>query len=129
MDDHDEDEFGMGSSDDDDFLAAELDATSNPKRKPPPSDEEPCSKRIDNGYPTTCEPAVAVLKDVFKMDAFRLKQEAAISRILHGGSAVVVFPTGGGKSLCYQVPALVFEEMDKLVEDRGEGEGGITLVV
>lgn len=129
MEDHDEDEFGMGSSDDDDFLAAELEVAPNLKRKPPPSDDEPAAKRSANGYPTTCAAAVTILKDVFKMDAFRLKQEAVISRILHGGSAVVVFPTGGGKSLCYQVPALVFEDMDKSVEDRGEGEGGITLVV
>lgn len=129
MDDHEKGEFGMGSSDDDDFLAAELDVAPTLKRKSPPSDDETSSKRIANAYPTTCEAAVNILKDVFKMDAFRLKQEAAISRILHGGSAVVVFPTGGGKSLCYQVPALVFEDMDKLVEGRGESEGGITLVV
>jgi RecQ family ATP-dependent DNA helicase len=130
MADHEEDEFGMGVSDDEDFLAAELDATSsNLKRKEPPSDELPPSKRPANAYPTICKAAVSILKDVFKMNAFRLKQEAAISRLLHGGSAVVVFPTGGGKSLCYQVPALVFEDMDKLVEDRGEGMGGITLVV
>jgi RecQ family ATP-dependent DNA helicase len=130
MVDYDDEAFGMGSSDDEDFLAAELDAASpNLKRKSPPSNDLPPSKRLANGYPTTSETAVNILKDVFKMDAFRLKQEAAISRLLHGGSAVVVFPTGGGKSLCYQVPALVFEDMDKLVKDRGEGEGGITLVV
>jgi hypothetical protein len=44
-----------------------------------------------------------VLKSRFGMNGFRLEQEAAITRILDGGSAVVVFPTGGGKSLCYQV--------------------------
>lgn len=127
---HEEDEFGMGSSDDNEFLAAELDVISpNFKRKSPPSDELPASKRPANSYPTTSEAAVTILRKVFQMDAFRLKQEAVISRILHGGSAVVVFPTGGGKSLCYQLPALVFEDMDKSVEDRGEGQGGITLVV
>ncbi|KAA8574219.1 hypothetical protein EYC84_005726 [Monilinia fructicola] len=53
----------------------------------------------------------------------------AISRILDGESAVVVFPTGGGKSLCFQIPALAFEEEDKLQNSRQEGEHGITLVV
>jgi superfamily II DNA helicase RecQ len=58
-----------------------------------------------------------------------LKQEQVIARILGGKSAAVVFPTGGGKSLCYQIPALVFSEEDKLAGIRGEGESGITLVV
>ena len=65
----------------------------------------------------------------FVLKAFRLKQEPAIARILGGGSAVVVFPTGGGKSLCYQIPALAFSEVYKLENIRGEGEYGITLVV
>jgi superfamily II DNA helicase RecQ len=44
-----------------------------------------------------------ILKERFGLNGFRLEQEAAITRVLDGGSAVVVFPTGGGKSLCYQV--------------------------
>jgi ATP-dependent helicase YprA (DUF1998 family) len=47
--------------------------------------------------------ASKILKDRFALNSFRLEQEGAITRILDGGSAVVVFPTGGGKSLCYQV--------------------------
>jgi len=43
------------------------------------------------------------LRTCFGLQEFRLKQEAAIARLLAGGNAVVVFPTGGGKSLCYQV--------------------------
>jgi superfamily II DNA helicase RecQ len=58
-----------------------------------------------------------------------LKQEQVISRILNGGSAAVVFPTGGGKSLCYQIPALVFSEVDKLADTHGDGDHGITLIV
>ena len=47
--------------------------------------------------------AIKVLNQSFGLDRFHLDQEAVISRLLDGGSAVVIFPTGGGKSLCYQV--------------------------
>jgi hypothetical protein len=73
--------------------------------------------------------AVKVLKDTFNHNSFQFKQEQVISRVLAGGSATVVFPTGGGKSLCYQIPALVFSELDKLEGVRGERDGGITLVI
>jgi DEAD/DEAH box helicase len=73
--------------------------------------------------------ALRVLREVFGLEAFRLKQEQVILRILAGRSAAVVFPTGGGKSFCYQIPALVFSELDKLEGTRGERDGGITLVV
>jgi hypothetical protein len=47
--------------------------------------------------------AVRILKERFGLEKFQLEQEAVISRLLNGESTVVVFPTGGGKSLCYQV--------------------------
>ncbi len=47
-----------------------------------------------------------VLRRVFGFSAFRGLQEAAIDRVMAGGDALVLMPTGGGKSLCYQVPAL-----------------------
>jgi len=47
-----------------------------------------------------------VLRQVFGFPAFRGLQEAAIERVVAGGDALVLMPTGGGKSLCYQVPAL-----------------------
>ena len=56
-----------------------------------------------------------VLKDVFGFDDFRPGQEAAMTTLLAGGSVLAVMPTGAGKSLCYQVPALVL--------------GGLTIVV
>ena len=81
---------------------------------------------IDDEYPTSSPLARKVLRDIWGYPRFRLKQEEAISRLIHGGSAVVVFPTGGGKSLVYQVPALAFDRYD---EENGQGKGGVTLVV
>ena len=47
-----------------------------------------------------------VLKRVYGYPAFRGKQGAVVERIVAGGDAVVLFPTGAGKSLCFQIPAL-----------------------
>ena len=56
-----------------------------------------------------------VLKKVFGYDSFRPGQEAAMDALLAGRNVLTVMPTGSGKSLCFQVPALV--------------KGGLTLVV
>jgi ATP-dependent DNA helicase RecQ len=56
--------------------------------------------------PATATP-LAVLHEVFGYGAFRGPQQAIVEHVVTGGDALVLMPTGGGKSLCYQVPAIV----------------------
>ncbi len=61
----------------------------------------------------------AVLRERFGFDAFRPHQEAVCQALVNGSDVLLVMPTGAGKSLCYQLPALV----------RAHGGGGAALVV
>jgi ATP-dependent DNA helicase RecQ len=47
-----------------------------------------------------------ILREVFGYDTFRGPQEAIVNHVCAGGDALVLMPTGGGKSLCYQIPAI-----------------------
>lgn len=50
---------------------------------------------------------LATLKSVFGYDAFRGEQEEVVSHLVNGGDALVIMPTGAGKSMCYQLPSLI----------------------
>jgi ATP-dependent DNA helicase RecQ len=59
--------------------------------------------------------ALRVLQRVFGYDSFRGQQQEVIDHVAAGGDALVLMPTGGGKSLCYQIPALVREGVGVVV--------------
>ena len=61
------------------------------------------------------ERALKTLKQVFGYDAFRGQQAAIIEQVVTGHDALVLMPTGGGKSLCYQLPALLREGLAVVV--------------
>lgn len=48
----------------------------------------------------------AILKNIFNFDQFRGDQEKIVNSVIKGENALILMPTGGGKSLCYQIPAL-----------------------
>jgi len=50
-----------------------------------------------------------LLHDVFGVDALRAGQQRVIDSVLEGRDTLAIMPTGGGKSLCYQIPASIFK--------------------
>ncbi|KAF2665199.1 ATP-dependent DNA helicase [Microthyrium microscopicum] len=131
----DGDEFGFSSGDEEALLAIpDNPQPSGMKRKSDSNDQDFPSKRHASSSQEFTNPAIEhlaqkLLIERFGIPKFRLEQKAAVSRLLHGKNAVVVFPTGGGKSLCYQLPAIVFPELDRLEGVRGPDDHGISIVV
>ena len=77
---------------------------------------------------TTSTNPAQVLQEVFGYGAFRGPQQEIVEHVVGGGSALVLMPTGGGKSLCYQIPALcrsgvgvVVSPLIALMQDQVEG--------
>src|SRR5947209_12095160 len=58
---------------------------------------------------------LAVLRDTFGFPAFRDGQQAVVDRLLAGRSVLAIFPTGGGKSVCYQLPALLLDGLTLVI--------------
>ena len=80
------------------------------------------------GKPRSMQP-LTVLQERFGHASFRGQQVDAITRILNGSHALVIMPTCMGKSLCYQIPALIFADQD-LNSDAGDATPrGLTLVI
>ena len=63
----------------------------------------------------TIDEARAVLRQYFGYPDFRAPQLPAVNAVLSRRDAVIVLPTGGGKSICFQVPALCLERLSVVV--------------
>jgi ATP-dependent DNA helicase RecQ len=61
---------------------------------------------FSSGAPAMPRDPLAVLRDVFGHKSFRGQQSDVVEHVVGGGDAVVLFPTGAGKSMCYQIPAI-----------------------
>ncbi|RWA13157.1 hypothetical protein EKO27_g1943 [Xylaria grammica] len=124
-----------GSDDDllDDVDADELLSAGSKRVNPVHNNVQQPSKRVKQTS-TYDDIARSILKREFGYDDFRHEQAAAIRAILNGENTLAVFPTGAGKSLCYQIPAIAFEELDAagLTERQSKTaaiSSGITIVV
>ena len=80
------------------------------------SDEPAPAGQAELTLPSTVtQTPLDILKNVFGHEQFRPLQKGIIDHILKGQDALIVLPTGGGKSLCYQLPALIFDGVTVVV--------------
>ncbi|OAR01377.1 hypothetical protein LLEC1_04929, partial [Akanthomyces lecanii] len=79
--------------------------------------------------PARMRVAQKLLTEMFGYQAFRHEQAGVIQRLLAGSNALSIFPTGAGKSLCYQIPAIALEKLDLESGSRAPGEHGTSIVV
>ena len=89
---------------------------------PPSSNAEPCPPcpcRFRLRASSGADDPQSILHEVFGYAQFRGPQEAIVDHVVGGGDALVLMPTGGGKSLCYQIPAIA----------RQRAGHGVTIVV
>ena len=85
-----------------------LEETTQGEQEPPREEKLPPLQ-------TLTQNPLAILKNIFGHDQFRPFQESIINHILRQQDALIVLPTGGGKSLCYQLPALMFDGVTVVV--------------
>ena len=76
---------------------------------------KPVSENSPNDGPKDGPDPLQLLKKHFGYDEFRQGQRAVIDHLLQGNSAAAVFPTGGGKSLCFQLPAICLDGLTLVV--------------
>lgn len=72
-------------------------------------------EKPSDGPTITKNNALDILRNIFGFSAFRGLQEEAVSAVIEGNDALILMPTGGGKSLCYQVPALCRDGMGVVI--------------
>jgi hypothetical protein len=67
---------------------------------------------------------LSILKTVYGYDTFRGRQREIIEHVIAGNHAFVLMPTGGGKSLCYQIPALALPGIGLVISPLTSSGGG-----